>query len=92
VTLIEALACAKPIITTDVGGIRDVLQYGKYGCLETLDNPEKFASDLISIFMNYQDAQTKANLGQKYILANYDVKVLYKNIHALYSGCQPSTI
>jgi glycosyltransferase involved in cell wall biosynthesis len=92
VTLIEALACAKPVISTDVGGVRDILQHGKYGWLETLDNPEKYANDLIAMLMNYPAALEKAKLGQKFILANYDVKVLYKNINSLYSGCSSAVI
>lgn len=92
VTLIEALACAKPVLSTDVGGVRDILQHGKYGYLETLDNAEKYANDLISILMNYSKAQEMAKLGQNYILSHYDAKILIKNINALYNSIPLTTI
>ncbi len=85
VTLIEALACGKPVISTDVGGVRDILQHGKYGWLEEQNNADKYAADILAMLDNYENALNKAKAGQQYILTNYDVKVLYKNINELYT-------
>jgi glycosyltransferase involved in cell wall biosynthesis len=42
--LIEAAACARPIVTTDVPGCRDVVTDGVNGLLVPPNDPEKLAS------------------------------------------------
>lgn len=86
VTLIEALACGKPVISTDVGGVKDILQHGQYGWLEKQNDADKYAADILTMLDNYQEALSKAKAGQQYILTNYDVDVLSKNINCLYTN------
>lgn len=46
-TAAEALAMGKPVITTNVGGLPEVIDYGKQGILVDPEKPEAIASILI---------------------------------------------
>ncbi len=85
VTIIEAMACGKPVLSTNVGGVGDVLQGGKYGYLEGQNDSDKFAKDIIAALMNYEKAKQTALAGREYILTKYDVKRLLADLHKLYS-------
>lgn len=49
ITLIEALACARPVMAAAVGGIPEVIEDGVQGCLWPLDDPEAAARRLIEV-------------------------------------------
>src|SRR5690606_10173153 len=49
--LLESMACGKPMIATDVGGIAEVLQDGETGCLVPSQDVEKLASALNDLFV-----------------------------------------
>lgn len=44
VALIEALACGRPVVATDVGGVRYVLRDGRYGALLPSDDVAAFTA------------------------------------------------
>ena len=50
--LLEAMACGKPIIATNVGGIKDLIIDGKTGLLVEEGNAQKIAEMIISLIKN----------------------------------------
>jgi glycosyltransferase involved in cell wall biosynthesis len=84
VTLIEALAFAKPVLATDVGGVSDVLQAGRNGCLELLNDSSKFSIDLLAALDNSEELRKKAQQGSEYIKQYYSIERLTGNINSLY--------
>jgi len=61
VVLIEAMAYARPLIASDVGGIPDVVKDGETGLLVPEKNPEKLAEAMVRILT---DPALAARLGQ----------------------------
>jgi glycosyltransferase involved in cell wall biosynthesis len=87
VALIEALAASRPVISTDVGGVADVLRDGTYGKLVRSRDPAAFAEglqDLLGVAGNAA-ARSRAWSGRDHALRNYDVTRLVNDHAELYS-------
>ncbi|GBR75425.1 glycosyl transferase group 1 [Candidatus Termititenax persephonae] len=85
VTLIEAMACGKPVVSTEVGGVADIIDDGRTGCLAPQNQPVAFAEKILRLSA---DQTLRESLGQKArekILALYDVQRLAADIYALYT-------
>lgn len=52
VSLIEAAACAKPVVATDVGGVRYVVDHGTTGLLCAPSQPERLAAQIRTLMLN----------------------------------------
>jgi len=61
VALIEASACARPVVATDVGGIREVIRDGISG---TLIPPGEISAIANAVIGLLQDSQLRARMGQ----------------------------
>lgn len=60
--LLEAMACALPIIATSVGGIPDIIHHGRNGLLIPSDDIEALASALLRLI---SDHELSARLGNQ---------------------------
>ena len=59
--LIEASACARPVVATDVGGVREVVSEGVSG---TLIPPGQIAAIADAVIDLLQDPERRARMGQ----------------------------
>jgi glycosyltransferase involved in cell wall biosynthesis len=66
VVIHEALACGVPIVSTNIGGIPDIVENGIHGLLCPPDNPEEFAKSLMAAISNTWDRLEIAKYGQSY--------------------------
>jgi glycosyltransferase involved in cell wall biosynthesis len=62
VCLIEAMAAGRPVVSTDVGGVRDVLEDGRLGLLVPPRDPERLAAALLRLLA---DPDLRAELGAR---------------------------
>lgn len=51
-TLLEAAACGRPIVTTDIPGCRDIVHHGENGLLVPPKNPQALAEGLQQLIKN----------------------------------------
>jgi len=51
-TILEAMACAKPVIASNIGGIREVIQHGYNGLLFKPGDPKALANVIKVIILN----------------------------------------
>ncbi|PQJ77772.1 glycosyltransferase [Polaribacter porphyrae] len=80
----EAMACNRPIVSTDVGDIRWLLN-GMQGCCITSYDPEDVAKSLkISLEFSENKGQTKGR--EKIIELGLDSKTIAKRIMSLYKS------
>lgn len=70
--VIESLMLARPIIATDISGVRDILDDGKYGVIVPPADSEAFRTALQEVVANLEEARNRARLGRKYILEYMD--------------------
>ncbi|MFO7864165.1 MAG: glycosyltransferase [Salinivirgaceae bacterium] len=87
VSLIEALAAGTPVVSTDVGGIQDVVSHNQNGFLVPTDDVDAFTSGLSKLSQNEQlrkgmsaVAKTSINGQFSYTRLVSDTAQLYKEL------------
>jgi colanic acid/amylovoran biosynthesis glycosyltransferase len=74
---VEGLAHGTPVVTTDVGGIPEVMNYGKNGWLAEPNNPESLAKALHAcIEADPSVLKEKSDAGRKYVEENFDYRIM----------------
>lgn len=84
VSLIEAQAANKPIVSTRVGGIEDVVQEGETALLSEINDKENFFKNLLMIV---EDDDYRNRLGthsSEFVMNNFSYQRLVKDMSALY--------
>lgn len=84
VSLLEAMACQKLVLSTRVGGVGDFVTNGVNGyVLEP--NPQAFADIIIDYAINPDRYTPLKERASKDVLRNYDKQRLFRDIEALYT-------
>jgi len=84
VSLIEAQASAKPIVSTNVGGIANIVQEGKTALLSPSNDVDALAQNLLRLV---EDAELRKNLsghGVEYVMEQFSHLRLAKDMGELY--------
>jgi glycosyltransferase involved in cell wall biosynthesis len=84
VALIEALAAGKPVISTAVGGVVDLIEDGVNGLLVRDRSPAAFASCIDWVLDEPAEAQAMGQRGRASVYPEYDVSRLVRDVEALY--------
>jgi len=82
--LLEAMACGKPVIGSDIPGISDVVTHGKNGLLVPAGNPEVLAAAVLTLL---NDEDFRRRLGQKarqLMVEKYNWDIIIKKIEKVY--------
>ena len=83
VSLIEAQAAGKFIITTNVGGIRDIL-HPECGLLCEADDYEDYKKNILSAVINFEMVNSKANLASEETITKFGYKRLCADMDGMY--------
>lgn len=84
VSLIEAQASGKPIVTTDVGGISNVVIPNKTALLSESNNANHFAENLLNLIENNGLRQEMSNQGVEYVMEKFHYSRLVSEMSELY--------
>ncbi len=84
VSLIEAQAAGKPVVSTWVGGISDVVLENKSGLLSGVNDAEAFADNLLILISDAILRTAFGNSGRSFVLAKYGYQRLVKDMSSLY--------
>ncbi|OYW18397.1 MAG: hypothetical protein B7Z54_06150 [Sphingobacteriales bacterium 12-47-4] len=84
VSLIEAQAAGRPIVSTRVGGIADVVLEGKTALLADLGNEDAFSDQLVEMVDSEQKRQIMSDAGRDFVLNKYGYKRLVHDMEKLY--------
>jgi glycosyltransferase involved in cell wall biosynthesis len=82
----EALACKLPVVVTDSGGPREVVDNGRVGFLVPPRDPDALAQAMARL-MNLPEAERRrmGELGREYVEANYSLDRVVDQWEALYT-------
>ncbi|HEY2249668.1 MAG TPA: GT4 family glycosyltransferase PelF, partial [Planctomycetaceae bacterium] len=83
-TLLEAMAAGLPIVSTDVGGIPELVDHEQTGLLVAPQNPEAMASAIIELMNERQRAVQMGTLGRQRVEKDFDVRVVTARYEELY--------
>ncbi|CAN5234845.1 N/A [soil metagenome] len=85
VSLIEAQAADKPIVSTEVGGIGDVVKVGRTALLSPTDDLPPFADNLLQLVNNDVLRQQMSHDAQSFVMEKYHYTRLVRQMGDLYN-------
>jgi glycosyltransferase involved in cell wall biosynthesis len=71
IVLLEAQACAKPIVAFDIGGVNEAVRNGETGLLAKLGNTNEFADLLLKLISDKGLQQKMGSDGRRFVLENF---------------------
>ncbi len=84
VSLIEAQASGKPIVSTRVGGIADIMVEGETGLLSDSGDIQGFAANLLRLIEDEALRQKMSGKGVKHVMENFSHLRLARDMASLY--------
>lgn len=86
VSLIEAQAAGKPVVSTNVGGVADVVLQNQTGLITPPGDVEAFAEALLQLSENENKRQEFGLAGQHFVKKRYSYQRLVKDMSGYYEG------
>ena len=88
-SILEAMACSKPVVAPKVGGIPEIISDGENGILLEAREPKKIADSCLKLM---QDKKLRKNMGEKAskrIAENFSSSKMAESYQRLYSELTP---
>ena len=82
--IMEAMAAAKPVVATDLPGIRDLMIHGTTGLLVENDNTRDFFKAIEHILESKDQGQSMGRAGRKHIEAQFSIETMLDNLESLF--------
>ncbi|MBN2288472.1 MAG: glycosyltransferase family 4 protein [Candidatus Glassbacteria bacterium] len=86
VALIEAMAAGKPVISTEVGGVVDLILDGYNGLLVPSNQPGDLAEAVLYLLEHPERRKMMGEAGRNKVYPHFDKKRLVEDIDALYEN------
>ncbi len=84
VALIEAMAAARPVVATAVGGTPDLLGRGERGLLVPPAEPAALARAVIETLEGSEAARRRALAGREHVMSRHSSERLFRDVDGLY--------
>jgi glycosyltransferase involved in cell wall biosynthesis len=84
VALIEAMASGVPGVSTDVGGVRDVILDATMGIRVPVDDASAFTTAVLRLLDAPQERAAIAERGRRHVLDRFDIKRLVDDVERCY--------
>jgi glycosyltransferase involved in cell wall biosynthesis len=88
-SLLEAMAAARPVVATDVGGVRDAVRDGETGVLIPAGDPEALAAALRGLIATPERGRALGAVAQAYARAEYHESRVIPRLAAWYESLVP---
>jgi len=83
-TLLESLACGKPVIGSDISGINDIVTHGQNGLLVPPRNPEALANAILKLLDSKNLRRRLGQSARQLIVREYSWDIIIKKIEKVY--------
>jgi len=84
VAVVEALACETPVIISDVGGLMEVIENGKYGIVVKKESPEGIASAVEKLIDNPELCVELGKKGRQHVIEKYSLDACLNTMVNIY--------
>ena len=84
VSLIEAQAGGIPVVTTDVGGVRDIIMDGDTGFVVPVDDESKYAEKVLELVEDEKKREKMSQNGWSFVKEKFHYNTLVRNVDELY--------
>ena len=81
---LEAMACGTPVVATDAGGIREVIDHGLTGLLSAPEDLEGFAAHLRALLFGEVDREAMGRAAREQALERFQPSKIVAEYEALY--------
>lgn len=72
VSVVEAMACSKPVVVTNVGGLKDLVKDDTFGLKVEVRNEEQTVTAIESLILDKVKYKLIAENSRNYVVENYD--------------------
>ena len=86
VSLIEALACGKAVVATNVGGVADIVRPRETGLLVPSNDPEALTQGILTLLAQPSLRKKMGEVGRKYVRKQFSQHRLIDDISKLYQS------
>ncbi len=76
----EYLACGKPIVASNIPGVKDLIEFSGGGILVNPENPEELATAIVKLISNESTRVILGEKGRKYVIENHSWNGVAKKI------------
>ena len=83
--ILESVILKVPIISTDVGGISEILKNGESAQLVSANDPVALANTCINVYNNFQKAKEQTEVAYKHVIKNFSISSAHEEITRVYS-------
>jgi len=84
-SILEAMACSKPVVSTAVNGCSEVVINGKTGYLVEVGDAFGWAKSIIHLIADPQQAQLMGSAGKRLVEEKYSLSMMLSQIEQAYS-------
>ena len=85
-TVAQGLACGKPVIASNIGGIPETVNYGKAGILFDPGNIEDLTEKIEYLYHNIHKRKNIARKAREHVVENYSIEVLGPRYQSFYQS------
>ncbi len=82
--VVEAMLMGLPVVSTDVGGFKSILDHGKLGFLVEPRNPAELREALFNVLSDRARAKEMGKVGKEYAAANFSAEKMTAQVEEVY--------
>jgi glycosyltransferase involved in cell wall biosynthesis len=83
-TLLEAMACGKPVVAADNSGMAEIIRHEENGLLFETANPEALAAQVLKLLESPRLCSTLGNAGREFAVKHYDADLIAARTEEVY--------
>lgn len=84
ISVLEAMACEKPVVATNIGGNPDIVQHGRTGIMIAPKSSHAVAEGLEKLISNSEECKLYGKRGKKSVLGEFNWEMLTRRIITVY--------
>ena len=85
VSVLEAMACARPVVSTAVGSVADAVVNGETGLLVSAGSPAELADALVRLLQRPEEAEAMGRAGRLRVERQFSLDAMVERIQTIYS-------